>query len=51
MDRFECDNVGEMKDFVGCKIERKVSNNSFILTQPVIIRSFQGQIRSDEQDI
>jgi hypothetical protein len=32
-----------MKDFVRCKIERKVSENSLILTQPVIIRSFKEE--------
>eukprot|EP00957_Ditylum_brightwellii_P067303 5107865-Ditylum_brightwellii.AAC.1 len=33
-DRFECDDVGKVKEYVGCKIERNEEERSFKFTQP-----------------
>ena len=40
---FDCDDVGEMKEYVGCKIERDVKGGSLKLTQPVLIQSFEDE--------
>jgi len=38
MSRFECDDCGEMREYVGCKIERTGRKLKF--TQPVLLQSF-----------
>ena len=40
-ERFECDDVGEAKEYIGCKLTRK--GNSLKLTQPVLIQSFEDE--------
>ena len=37
----ECDDVGNMDEYVRCKVERK--EESFKLTQPVVIQSFEDE--------
>jgi len=37
---FDCDNVGELKEYIGCKIERKMDPKLLVISQPVIIQSF-----------
>jgi hypothetical protein len=37
---FNCGNVGELKEYVGCKIERKIDKKMLVILQPVIIQSF-----------
>jgi hypothetical protein len=37
---FDCDNVGELQEYVACKIERNESDNCLMIKQPVIIKSF-----------
>ena len=44
---FECDDIGEMSEYVGCKIERK-GNESFKFTQPVMCQSFQDEFDLEE---
>ena len=39
--RFDCDDIGVVKEYVGCKIDKDVKNNMFKFTQPVIIQSFR----------
>jgi hypothetical protein len=46
MDRFDCDEVGELKEYVGCKIDRDTKEGSIKLTQPVLMQSY-----TDEFDI
>ena len=41
MSRFDCDDVGELKEYVGCKIER--NEDSIRFTQPVLIQSFTDE--------
>ena len=43
MERFECDDVGEMKEYIGCKVERNREDNSMKLTQPVLLQSFEDE--------
>ena len=38
MDQFDCDEVGELTEFVGCKLERDTNKLKF--TQPVLMQSF-----------
>jgi hypothetical protein len=37
---FDCNNVGELREYVGCKIERKIEKRMLMISQPVIIQSF-----------
>jgi hypothetical protein len=40
---FDCDDVGDMTEYVGCKIERDQNEGSLVFTQPVLIQSFQDE--------
>ena len=40
---FECDDVGELKEYVGCKIDWDKENRTIKFTQPVQIRSFTDE--------
>jgi hypothetical protein len=37
---FDCDNIGDLKEYVGCKIDKQERGNCLLITQPVIVRSF-----------
>ena len=41
MSKLECDDVGELNEYVGCKIER--TNDSMKFTQPVLLQSFKDE--------
>ena len=43
---FDTDNIGELKEYVECKLEWNRENRSLTFTQPVLLQSF-----SDEFDI
>ena len=43
MTLFECDEIGEMKEYVGCKVEHNREERYIRLTQPVMIQSFQDK--------
>ena len=43
MRRFECDDVGDVDEYVGCKIVRDYDENSFKFTQPVMLQSFKDE--------
>lgn len=48
---FECDDVGEFDEYVGCRVDR--DGNELKMTQPVLIRSFEdefdlGNVKSAE---
>jgi hypothetical protein len=45
---FECDDLGEMHEYVGCKIERNLDERWVKLTQPVMLQSFQDEFELDE---
>ena len=40
---FDCDDVGEMKEYVGCKMDRNPEDNSMRITQPVLIQSLEDE--------
>ena len=44
--RFDCDVIGNMDKYVGCKLNRNHEQRSLKFTQPVMIQSF-----SDEFDV
>ena len=46
MQRFDCDDVGEVKEYVGCKIDRDEENNSIKFTQPVMLQSFDDEFET-----
>ena len=43
MSLFDCDDVGEMKEYVGCKVEHNRSKGEMKVTQPVMVRSFEDE--------
>jgi hypothetical protein len=43
MDRFDCDEVGNMEEYVGCKLERNYEDRSMKITQPVMLQSFEDE--------
>jgi hypothetical protein len=40
---FNCEDVGEMNEYVGCKIERDLEAPSLRMTQPVLLQNFEGE--------
>jgi hypothetical protein len=38
---FDCDDVGDMNEYVRCKIEK--GNGTFKFTQPVMVQSFEDE--------
>ena len=47
--RFECDDVGELKEYLGCKIDRHMDDVGWIkLTQPVLLQSFEDEFEMEE---
>jgi hypothetical protein len=40
---FDCEDVGEMHEYVGCKIERDLEAPSLCMTQPVLLQSFEDE--------
>ena len=49
MKRFDCDDVGELKEYVGCKIDRfdMEGKPTIKITQPVLIQSFADEFGLD----
>ena len=43
MKLFDCDDIGELKEYVGCKVEHDRDKKTMRLTQPVMIQSFQDE--------
>ncbi len=41
MERFDCKDCGDIKEYVGCKIER--TKNSLKFTQPVLMQSYNDK--------
>ena len=40
---FECDDVGEMTEYVGCKIDVNKEERTMKITQPVLLQSFTDE--------
>ena len=43
VDRFDCDVVGNMDEYVGCKLERNHEERWIKITQPVLIQSYNDE--------
>ena len=43
LQQFDCDEVGELKEYVGCKIDWDKSAKWLKFTQPVLLQSFQDE--------
>jgi hypothetical protein len=43
MKRFECDEVGELKEYVGCKVDYNREEGWIKLTQPVLMQSYTDE--------
>ena len=41
--RFDCNDVGLLNEYVGCKIEQ--DENSIRFTQPVLLQSFEDEFK------
>jgi hypothetical protein len=48
MSRLDCDEVGELKEYVGCKVDIDVEEQSVTLTQPVLLQSIVDQFELPE---
>jgi hypothetical protein len=46
-ERFECDDVGEMTEYIGCNIEYDQEQKQIKVTQPVLIQSFVDEFKID----
>jgi hypothetical protein len=51
MDRFDCDEVGELKEYVGCKIDYIANVGSVKITQPVLLQSFKDEFELPGGDV
>jgi hypothetical protein len=43
IDRFDCDVIGNMHEYVGCKLTRDYEENSIRFTQPVLLQSYADE--------
>jgi hypothetical protein len=48
MELFDCDNVGELKEYAGCKVDYDREAETMKLTQPVMTQSFQDEFKLPE---
>jgi hypothetical protein len=46
---FDCDNIGDLKEYVGCKIDKQERGNRLLITQLVIVRSFIDEFGIQEE--
>ena len=51
--RFDCDIIGNMNEYVGCKLDRDWNKRSLKFTQPVMIQSFadEFEVAGKEQEL
>ena len=43
MKRFDCEDIGELKEYVGCKIDIDRTDRSLKITQPVLLQSYEDE--------
>ena len=43
MERFECEDVGDIVEYVGCKIEIDREKQTLKFTQPVLLQSYEDE--------
>eukprot|EP00957_Ditylum_brightwellii_P198734 15147904-Ditylum_brightwellii.AAC.1 len=49
--RFECNEIGKMDEYVGCKVERDLEARTIRLTQPVLLQSYTNEFQLDEHSL
>eukprot|EP00804_Cyclotella_cryptica_P029407 CCRYP_013350-RA/>CCRYP_013350-RA protein AED:0.32 eAED:0.07 QI:0/-1/0/1/-1/1/1/0/170 len=47
---FKCDNVGKVKDYIGCKLDISSDRQSPKMTQPVLVKSLTDEFEDIAQD-
>ncbi len=40
---FKCDDIGDLSEYIGCKIDRDRNKNSIRITQPVLVQSLEDK--------
>jgi hypothetical protein len=40
---FDCDDQGELKEYIGCKADHDMENGSIKLMQPVLMQSYEDE--------
>ena len=46
---FDCEDVGELKEYVGCKIDRNWERKEIKITQPVLLQSYKDEFKLPNQ--
>eukprot|EP00957_Ditylum_brightwellii_P209836 15363485-Ditylum_brightwellii.AAC.1 len=49
--RFKCDKLGEMDEYIGCKVERDLEACTIRLIQPVLLQSYTDEFQLDEHGL
>eukprot|EP00957_Ditylum_brightwellii_P036947 2796796-Ditylum_brightwellii.AAC.2 len=49
--QFECNKLGKMDEYVGCKVERDLKARTIRLTQPVLFQSYTNEFQLDEHGL
>ena len=44
----ECDELGQMDEYMGCKVERNMEEHYIKLTQPALLQSYEDEFNMDE---
>ena len=42
---FDCEDIGEFKEYVGCKVERNDKEGYVKFTQPVLLQSYEDEFQ------
>jgi hypothetical protein len=50
MENIECDDSGEVHEFLGCKVDCDRGKGSIRITQPVLLQSFQDEFALTEEE-
>jgi hypothetical protein len=50
MTNVDCDDGGELKEYVGCKIDQDREARTLKITQPVLLQSFKDELETDGND-
>eukprot|EP00957_Ditylum_brightwellii_P080754 6142031-Ditylum_brightwellii.AAC.1 len=49
--QFECIKLGNMDEYVGCKVERDLNACTTRLNQPVLLQSYTNEFQLDEHSL
>jgi hypothetical protein len=48
-DRFDCDIIGNMNEYVGCKLEQNKEKRWIKFTQPVLLQSYTDEFNLPDE--